>query len=78
MYELYKGCEVIVDYYPTHDSKIIDFFEEDSNFEGYSRLKSIDYDKGVFRVEGLKRDISLKYLIAINELTNEFDYIIGA
>ena len=75
-YEIYPGCEIIVDYEAQNNQDVIDHFEEASNFEGYSSLNSIDYKEGLFTVKGLELDfISLEYLIVMNQDTNEFEYI---
>lgn len=68
MEELYKGAEIIVDYQAQNNQDIIDYFEENSNFEGLTRLNSIDYEGGLFTIEGFPRDyISLEYLIVYTD-----------
>ena len=75
-YEIYPGCEIIVDYTAQNNQDIIDFFEESSNFEGYSSLNTIDYIEGLFTIKGMELDfISLEYLIVLNQVTNEYEHI---
>ena len=75
-YEIYPGCEIIVDYTAQLNQDVIDHFEEASNFEGYSSLNSIDYEEGLFTIKGLELDfISLEYLIVMNIETNEYEHI---
>lgn len=74
MYDLYRGAEVIVDYKAQYNQDIIDHFEENSNFEGYTSLNSIDYEAGLFTIEGFPKDpISTGYLIVLNQNTNEYE-----
>ena len=78
MFELYEGSEVIVDYYRTEQQDIIDYFDEESNLEGYATLDYIDYSKGEFYIKELEnKAISLNNLIAINSLTNDYQYYMG-
>lgn len=78
-YELYHGAEILVDYKAQNNQDIIDYFEEQSNFEGYARLASINFEEGLFTVEGLPLDfISFEYLIAMNIETNEYEYVNGS
>lgn len=44
-YEIYPGCDVIVDYESQNNLDIINHFNEASNFEGYAKLHSIDYEE---------------------------------
>ena len=75
-YEIYPGCEIIVDYTAQNNQDIIDFFEESSNFEWYSSLNTIDYIEGLFTIKGMELDfISLEYLIVLNQVTNEYEHI---
>lgn len=75
-YNLYKGCDIIVDYKSQLNQDVIDCFEEDSNFEGYATLDKIDYKKGLFTIEKMPYDlISFEYLIVMNDDTNEYEYI---
>lgn len=75
-YDLYKGCEIIVDYKSQLNQDIIDFFKEASNFEGYATLENIDYESGLFTIKSMPYDwISFEYLIVMNYNTNEFEYI---
>lgn len=75
-YELYKGCEIIVDYEAQNNLDIIDYFEEVSNFEGYATLNTFDRDEGTFTIKGMELDIlSCEYLITMNIDTNEFEHI---
>jgi len=75
-YEIYPGCEIIVDYESQNNQDIIDHFNECSNFEGYAALNSIDYKEGLFTIKGCELDfISLEYLIVLNQVTNEYEYI---
>ena len=78
MFELYEGSEVIVDYHGTEQQDIIDYFDEESNFEGYATLDFIDYSNGKFYIKELEnKAISLNNLIAINSLTNDYQYYMG-
>ena len=75
-YELYIGCDILVDYKSQLNQDVIDFFEDASNFEGFATLNSIDFNEGLFTIKGLSDDyISLEYLMAMNINTNEFEYI---
>ena len=75
-YDLYKGAEVIVDYNSQDNKDIINYFEDSSNFEGYSTLLSIDFDLRVFYIEDMEQyPISINCLIALNNNTNENEYI---
>ena len=75
-YELYKGCEIIVDYKAQNNQDIIDYFEEASNFEGYATLNTFDVNEGLFTIQGMELDyISCVYLIVMNQDTNEFEYL---
>ena len=75
-YEIYPGCEIIVDYESQNNLDIIDHFNEASNFEGYAALNSIDYDDGIFTIKGMELDpLSLEYLIVLNQVTNEYEHI---
>ena len=66
-YELYNGAEIIVDYKSQNNQDIIDHFEENSNFEGFASLHSIDVAQGLFTIEGFPLDyLSIEYLIAMN------------
>ena len=75
-YELYKGCDVIVDYKSQLNQDVIDYFEEKSNFEGFATLEKIDFEDGLFCIEDLPLEpISIEYLIVMNIDTNEFEYM---
>ena len=75
-YEIYLGCDILVDYKSQLNQDVIDFFEDASNFEGYAALKTIDYKEGLFSIEGLELDfISFEYLIVMNQVTNEYEHI---
>jgi len=68
MIELYKGADIIVDYEAQNNQDIIDHFEENSNFEGFARLNTIDIETGLFTIEGFPLDfLSLEYLIIYTE-----------
>lgn len=73
MEELYKGAEIIVDYKAQNNQDIIDYFEENSNFEGFAHLNSIDYEEGLFTIEGFPLDyIALEYLIVYTDSGVEY------
>jgi len=75
-YDLYKGAEIRVDYESQYNLDIIDYFEESSNFEGYARLVSIDFDLKIFYIEDMEQyPISINCLIALNIDSNEYEYI---
>ena len=75
-YEIYKGCDVVVDYQSQHDQDIIDHFEEKSNFEGWASLLKIDFNKGFFYIDELKDNpISIEHLIMINQISNDLEFI---
>ena len=75
-YDLYKGAEVIVDYNLQDNKDIINYFEDASNFEGYATLISIDFDLKIFYIEDMEQyPISIDCLIALNNNTNENEYI---
>jgi len=64
---LYKGCEILVDYKAQYNQDVIDYFEEASNFEGYAELDQIDYEAGIFTIKDLPMNwISLEYLVVMN------------
>ena len=75
-YDLYKGAEVIVDYNSQNNKDIINYFEDASNFEGYATLINIDFDLKIFYIEDMEQHpISINCLIALNNNTNEIEYI---
>ena len=75
-YELYKGCEIIVNYEAQNNQDIIDYFEENSNLEGYATLNSFNAREGLFTIEGFELDfISCVYLIVMDIDTNEYEYL---
>ena len=75
-YDLYKGAEVIVDYYLQDNKDNINYFEDASNFEGYATLLNIDFELKIFYIEDMEQDpISIDCLIALNNNTNENEYI---
>jgi len=63
--ELYKGLEVIVDYELTNDIDLIDWFEEQSLFEGFGRVKS--FDDSYTWIEGCDYAVQHEYIILLDE-----------
>ena len=68
---MHIGEEVIIDYKSTNNQDIIDTFEEQSNFEGYSRIK--DFDDSFIIVEDCDYPIQLEYVFRLNPETNEWE-----
>ena len=52
------------------------FFENESNFEGYAKLNSLNVDVGYFTIDGLENhNISCVNLIVMDLDTNEYEYL---
>lgn len=74
MYEVYKGAEIIVDYEAQSNKSIYEYFNNSSNFEGFTRLNSIDLEGEYFTIEDFPGEpIPLEYLIIFNHGTNEHE-----
>jgi len=64
--KLYNGLEVIVDYESSNDLDLIDWFEEQSMFEGFATITSFDDD--CCFIDGCDCAIQLEYIITYDEL----------
>lgn len=61
--ELYKGATVIIDYENSNNLDLIDFFEEQSLFEGYATITN--FDDSYCNIEGFEGAIQLDYILEV-------------
>ncbi len=71
MEELHKGMEVIIDYEASNDTNLIDWFEEQSMFEGFARIQG--FDDSYALLEGCPYAVQLEYVIILGE-GEDWDY----
>ncbi len=65
----------MVDYQAQNNQDIIDFFEEQSMFEGWATLNTINEEEGTFTIKEMPHDVlSVEYLIAMNLSTNQHEF----
>ncbi len=74
-FEIYQGASIMVDYQAQNNQDIIDFFEEQSMFEGWATLNTINEEEGTFTIKEMPHDVlSVEYLIAMNLSTNQHEF----